>query len=168
MILNRALKMNHSSAQLMKLPDELLLIILKKLDHTDVLYSLLGLSIRLDQIIRDPCFPTEINLIKLKDDETSGQVETWIDRFCLDILPTIGHRIKWLKVRSTSMERILLAADYPNLSQLDIFVQGKAPVLHFNGEKTLGFSSAGSFVHEHRSTFVRPRAKILSRLTIHA
>ena len=90
MILNRALKMHHFRAQLMKLPDELLLIILKKkVDHTDGLYSLLGLSIRLDQIIRDPCFTTEINLIKLKDDETSGQVETWIDRFCFDILPTM-------------------------------------------------------------------------------
>lgn len=152
MILHRALKMNHSSAQLMKLPDELLLIILKKLDHSDVLYSLLGLSIRLDQIIRGPYFTTKINLIKLKDDERSEEVETWIDRFCLEILPTIGHRIQWLKVQSTSMERILMAADYTNLSQLDIFVDGKAPVLHFNGEKTLAFASARSFVHEHRSS----------------
>ena len=61
--------MNHSSAQLMKLPDELLLIILKKLDQTDVLYSLSGLSVRLDQVVHDPYFTTEINLIKLNPRE---------------------------------------------------------------------------------------------------
>ena len=49
MIVNWALKMNHSSAQLMNLPDELLLIILKKLDNVDVLCSLMGSDVRLDQ-----------------------------------------------------------------------------------------------------------------------
>ena len=168
MVLSWASMMNHSNAQLVKLPDELLLIILKKLANTNVLYSLMGLNLRLDRIIRDPCFTTEINLIKLNDDETSGQVETLIDRFCLDILPTIGHRIRWLKVRSISMERVLLATDYLNLSQLDILISDKEPILHFNGESTVAFSSAGSLVHEHTFTFVRLRAKILSRLTIHA
>ena len=125
--------MNQCGAQLMNLPDELLLIILEKLDNVDVLYSLMGLNLRLDRIIHDPCFTTEINFIKLNDD-TCEQVNTLIDRYCLDILPTIAHRIRWLKVRSTSMERIVSAADYPNLSQLDIFIPHKEPILHFNGE----------------------------------
>jgi hypothetical protein len=159
--------MNHSSAQLMNLPDELLLFILKKLDNADILYSLMGLNLRLDQIIRDPYFITEINLIRPNDD-TCEQVDTLIDRFCLEILPTIGHRIRWLKIRSTSMERILSAAGYPSLSQLDVFIPDEKPVLHFNGKETLELSSAVSSVHEHRSTFVKLRAKILSRLTIHA
>ena len=127
--------MNHSTAQLTKLPDELLLIILKKLDNTDVLYSLLGLSFCLDRIIRDPCFTTEINFIGANEDH-STQMDTRLDRFCLNILPEIHHRIKWLKVRSTSMERVLLAADYPNLSQLDIFIPDEEPILHFDGEET--------------------------------
>ena len=134
--------MNYSRAHLMKLPDELLLIILKKLDNIDVLFSLMGLDTRLDQIIRDPCFTAEIDLIQLNNNETCGQVDTYIDRFCLDILPEIHHHIKWLKVQSTSMERLLLAADYSNLSQLDIFIPHEEPILHFNGMETLTLSSA--------------------------
>ena len=127
----------------MNLPDELLLTILKKLDNVDVLLSLMGSDARLDQIIRDPCFNTEIDLIKLDDDERCAQVDTCIDRFCSDILPAIHHQIKCLKVQSTAMERILLAADYSNLSQLDIFIPHEEPILHFNGESTqIRFCSA--------------------------
>ena len=133
--LSWTLKMNHSNAQLMKLPDELLLIILRQLDNVDVLYSLMGLDARLDRILRDPSFTTEINCVE-SNETKSTQLDRFIDRFCLDILPTIHHRIRWLKVPSSSMERILLVADYPNLSQLDIFVQDKELVLQFNGEWT--------------------------------
>ena len=121
----------------MNLPDELLLIILKKLDNVDVLDALMGSNFRLDRIIRDSCFTTEINLINSNDDERSGQRETLIDRFCLDILPTISQQIRSLKVRSTSMERVLLAADYSNLSQLDIFISNDEALRHFNGESPL-------------------------------
>jgi hypothetical protein len=154
--------MNHSSTQLMRLPDELLLIILKKLDNVDMLLSLMGSNPRLEQIIRDPCFTTEIDLIKLNDDERCAQVDTFIDRFCSDILPRIHHQIKWLKVQSTSMERLLLAADYSNLSQLDIFIPHEEPFLHFNGESTLAFPSARSSVYEHRSVLLQHWAKIMS------
>jgi hypothetical protein len=134
--------MNHSSAQLMQLPDELLLIILKKLDNVDVLLSLTGSNPRFDRIICDPCFTTEIDFIRLSDDERCAEMNTFIDRFCSDILPRIHHQIKWLKVQSTSMERLLLAADYSNLSQLDIFIPHGEPFLYFNGESTLIRSSS--------------------------
>ena len=84
--------MNSSSAQLMKLPDELLLIILKKLDSISVL-SLLGFNTRLDRIIRDPCLTTEINLVELNDDDAHEQVDIFIDRFFSNILPKIHHLI---------------------------------------------------------------------------
>ncbi|CAF4381930.1 unnamed protein product, partial [Rotaria sp. Silwood2] len=38
-----------------------------------------------------------------------------LDRFCLQILPEIHYKIKWLDLESSSMERILLATNYPNL-----------------------------------------------------
>jgi hypothetical protein len=69
-------------------------------------------------------------------------MNTVIDRFCSDILPRIHHQIKWLKVQSTSMERLLLAADYSNLSQLDIFIPHEERLRHFNGESTLIRSSS--------------------------
>lgn len=54
-------------------------------------------------------------------------IEQWMsksmsDRFCSDMLPTIDHRFRCLKVQSTSMERLWLAADDSNWSQLHIFI----------------------------------------------
>ena len=98
--------MNQSSAQLMQFFDELLLIIWKKLDNVDVLFSWIQSNPLLDRIICDPCLTTEIDLIQLSDDESCAQVDTFIDRFCSNILPRRHHHIKWLKVQSTSMERL--------------------------------------------------------------
>jgi hypothetical protein len=44
-----------------------------------------------------------------------------LDRFCSQILPKIDHKIKWFNLESLSMERILLAVSYPNLSGLGLF-----------------------------------------------
>jgi hypothetical protein len=125
--------MNRCDAQLMNLPDELLLIILTKLENVDVLYSLMGLNPRLDQIIRDSSFTTEINLIQPNADPCE-QVDAFIHRFRLDILPKIPHLVRRFKVQSTSMEHLLLAAHYPNLCELDIFIPDAEPVLRFHGE----------------------------------
>lgn len=118
----------------MHLPDELLLAILKYLNNVDLLYFLMGLNTRLDRIIRDPCFTTLINLIRTKDKDFD-ESEMFTSRFSATVLPKIHHLIRYFKLDSTSMERILGAADYPNLSQLDIFIPHVQPVLHLNGEK---------------------------------
>ena len=65
--------MNQSSAQLMQFFDELLLIIWKKLDNVDVLFSWIQSNPPLDRIICDPCLATEIDLIQLSDDESCAQ-----------------------------------------------------------------------------------------------
>ena len=114
----------------------------------------MGLNTRLDQIIRDPCFTKEINFGN-SNEEKSAQLDILLDRFCLDILPTIDYRIRWLKVSSTSMKRLLLAADYPNLSQLDIFIPQEESLRHFNGKETVAFSSAGPCVHH--SCEIKPK-----------
>jgi hypothetical protein len=44
-----------------------------------------------------------------------------LDRFCLRILPQIHDKIKWLNLESLSMERILLATDYPTLCGLGLY-----------------------------------------------
>ena len=68
------------------------------------------------------------------------------------------------------MERILLAADYTNLSQLDIFIPHEEPILRFNGESTLAFSSAmSSSVHDHRSALVQAcERRFFLSLSLHA
>ena len=52
--------MNHSSIQFDELPDEILLIIFKKLDHIRVLYSFIGVNKRLQKIASDYFFPPNV------------------------------------------------------------------------------------------------------------
>jgi len=127
--------MEFSFVQLMDLPDEILMIILKKLDNVDVLYSLMDVNTRLNQIVHDPIFTTKIMLMK-PIDQTLIQGDILLDRFCSQILPKIHHKIKWLKLQSASTERILLAGDYPNLCQLDIFIIHNKPAIHFSGKNS--------------------------------
>ena len=129
--------MQYSFVQLMDLPDEILMIIFKKLNNTEVLYSLMDVSMRLNQIIVDPIFTNQISLIKCNSLSRliSALSNIVLDRFCSQILPRIYHKIKWLNLETLSMERILLAADYCSLSQLDIFLMDeKADIQFFTGK----------------------------------
>lgn len=112
------MKMNvdDSYIQLEDLPDEILILILKNLNNADVLYSLINVNKRLNQIARDLTFTTHITLMK------SSLSDTMVNRFCLQILPQVCNTIKCLSLETMTMERLLLAAEYPNLDQLDIFI----------------------------------------------
>jgi hypothetical protein len=44
-----------------------------------------------------------------------------LDQFCLQILPDISINIKWFYLESSSVKRILNAADYPNLYGLGLY-----------------------------------------------
>ncbi len=119
--------MKYSPVELMDLPEEILMIVFKKLNNDELLYSLMGINMRLDQIIRDTIFTNQISLIKYNSlpDLTSALSDIVLNRFYSQILPQIHHKIKWLSLETLSMERILLAADYPNLRQLDIFLMNE-------------------------------------------
>ncbi|CAF1507625.1 unnamed protein product [Adineta steineri] len=89
----------------------------------DVLYSLLDVHIQqLNPIIQDKTFTNTLNFILTTSTDDIVSITTPIlDRFCINILPTIDHNIKSLILESKSMERILLAADYPSLTKLKLF-----------------------------------------------
>ncbi|CAF1354061.1 unnamed protein product [Adineta steineri] len=115
--------MNQCNVNLLDLPTEILLIILKKLDNIDVLYSLFDVNNqRLNNIIQKNTFSNALNfvLLTLTDDILSIS-DRMLDRFCISILPKIHYNVKSLILNSLSMERILLAADYPNLNELKLF-----------------------------------------------
>ena len=111
--------MNQSDTDLLDLPNEILLIILKKLDNSDVLHSLYGINNeRLDLLVENDVFTNTLNLATT----TSSITNFKLDRFCSSILPGRHHCIKKLILDTTSMERILLAGDYPNLTSLELFI----------------------------------------------
>ncbi|CAF0902392.1 unnamed protein product [Adineta steineri] len=100
--------MNQFDTDLLDLPNEILLIILKKLDNIDVLHSLFGIGKhRIEILLQDDIFTNSLNLVT-----TSSIIDLKLERFCNDILPRSHHCIRKLILETSSMERILLAVSY--------------------------------------------------------
>ena len=82
--------MNQSNINLLDLPNEILFIILKKLDNIDVLYSLYGINNeRLDIFLEDGVFTNTLNLAT-----TSSITDLKLHRFYTYILPRSHYCIK--------------------------------------------------------------------------
>ena len=131
--------MNQSHISLLDLPYEILVIILKKLDNIDALYSLLGIdNHRLNMIVRGNMFTKNINFVlPTSTDNVLPIADSVLDRFCFNILPKIHHNVKSFTLESGSMERILLAADFPNLTELKLFNFNQRLISHHFTGKTL-------------------------------
>ncbi|CAF1307846.1 unnamed protein product [Rotaria sordida] len=103
----------------------------------DVLYSLLGVdNQRVDTILQENIFTTTLNFVltTLTDDIFLIAVPI-LYRFCINILPRIHYNVKSLILDSISMEKILLAGNYPNLTQLKFFnFNGKIVSCYFTGQ----------------------------------
>ncbi|CAF4543650.1 unnamed protein product [Rotaria sp. Silwood2] len=97
----------------------------------------MGINTRLDQIIRDPIFTRRLTLLRWSPTDFIYSLDnTILDRFCLQIIPQICHKIKWLNLESSSIERVLLAADYPNLYGLSLHnVEDKTAINIFKSKK---------------------------------
>jgi hypothetical protein len=114
--------MEYSSVQLNDLSDDILLIILEKLEKLDVLYSFIGVNKRLNRIARDSMFTNSFTLFNhLSYDSISQLSDSILDRFCSHILPEIDQKIQWLNIEISSMKRILISANYPNLIGLGVY-----------------------------------------------
>jgi hypothetical protein len=113
--------MFNSCVQLNDLPDEILMIIFKKLAKAEVLYSLLGVDKRLNKIAHDSVFTNDLPLLMSTSDGLVYSLpDPILDRFCSHILPKIHQKIERLHLESRSMERILLATNYPNLYGINL------------------------------------------------
>jgi hypothetical protein len=130
--------MKFSSVELNDLPDEILLIIFKKLDNLELLYSIQGINERLNKIIYDPIFTSRLNFLTWSYNKFINKISSNVilDRFCLQILPEISMKIKWFNLDS-SMKHILRAAHYPNLYKLGLYnIEHKTAKSLFTGKKT--------------------------------
>lgn len=115
--------MQSSCAELNDLPDEILLMIFKKLNNLEVFYSFQGVNNRLNRIIYDPILTSHLNFLTWSSNKLINRFSSNItlDRFCLQILPEICTKIKWLDLESSSMKNILRAANYPHLYGLGLY-----------------------------------------------
>ncbi|CAF1492795.1 unnamed protein product [Rotaria sordida] len=113
--------MEYLLIKLNDLPDEILILILKKLCNVEVLYTLIDVNKRLNAIAHDSTFANHLTLLCKQDDLISPLPDPMLDRFCSQILLSIHYKVKSLKLESTSMERILLTTNYPNLYELGLY-----------------------------------------------
>ncbi|CAF1098152.1 unnamed protein product [Rotaria sordida] len=126
--------MNQHNVHLLDLPNEILFLILKNLDNTDVLYSLFGINNqRLNIIVQEPIFTNILNFVSISQstDEIFSISNSILSRFSIDILPRIHKNVQSLILQSDSMECILRAGIYPNLTQLKIFNFNKSIFSHY-------------------------------------
>ena len=114
------------SVHFFDLPDEMLLAICKKLKSVDVLYSLLNVDERLDQLVLDPAHTRHLDFFDCPC--------SIMDRICTQILPRISRLVFELTLELHKMEQILLATEYPSLHSLSIFTfEQKALLPHLKG-----------------------------------
>lgn len=103
------------------LPDEILLIILKKLHPIDALYLLVGVKQKLNKVACDIHFTRSLNLmIKSSNDENNIITDTMIDRFFMEILPRMYHNVEFLAIEGGLLLRVLSAGNYSNLYRLQL------------------------------------------------
>lgn len=143
---NRRVNMEYSSIRLTDLPDEILMIIFQKLKNIELLYYLTDVNPRLDCILNESIFTNRLVLLRfisghLVDSKSLVSCRAYplldpiLDRFCERILPKINIKIRWLELESTSMERVLHAANYPNLFGFALYnIQTERALEIFSGK----------------------------------
>ncbi|CAF3672013.1 unnamed protein product [Rotaria sp. Silwood1] len=105
---------------ILDLPNEILLTIIKKLNMVDVLYSLVDINERLNQLVFDPFYIHNLDMtMKSSSDDTSSISDQVLNRICKNILPRIHHHVNKLTVEPHSLKHILFNGNiYPQLFSL--------------------------------------------------
>ena len=77
------------------------MIIFKKLCNIDILGSRLGVNRRLNKIVYDYAFTSCLTLTTRSTNDLYYPLNNpMLDRFCLQTLPQIHDKIKWINVES--------------------------------------------------------------------
>ncbi|CAF1468157.1 unnamed protein product [Rotaria sordida] len=157
--------MEYSCIGLNDLPDEILMIIFKKLNNFDILYSFQGVNQRLNKIIQDPIFISHLTFVKWLSHNFIDLFccDMIRNRFCLQILPLIRRKIQWLDLESSSMKYVLNAVDYPNLHTLGLYNINEESARCLCTDKKL---SSDIFEDQIRRLFITIDNNNITKLTI--
>jgi len=109
--------LNNNHANILDLPDEILFIILQKLDMVHVLGSLVDVNSRFYRLALDSLYIHDLKMtMKSLHGETFSKDTQVLSRICQNILPHIHHQVHKLTVEQQySMNEILAAGTYPQL-----------------------------------------------------
>lgn len=114
--------MEHTLIELGNFPNEILLVILKKLKNIEVLNFVIDVYKRLNRIGGDRTFTSHLSLIICSSNNSLYRPlpEPMLNRFCSQISPEIHDKINLLDLESAFMQRILVTK-YPNLNRLGLY-----------------------------------------------
>jgi hypothetical protein len=111
--------LNNNKINILDLPNEMLLSIFNKLSNIDILYSLVDVNQRFDQLvlnslyIHDLDFTSNLLLGGNRDD-----FYVRFNRICENIVPRICHQINKLTLGEDSINRIINKFYFPQLHSL--------------------------------------------------
>ncbi|CAF1139088.1 unnamed protein product [Adineta steineri] len=123
---------NNNYSNIFDLPNEILFIIINKLNFADVIYSLVHVNERFVQLVFDPLYIQNLNItlmtIKSFYQRTFSIHEQVLSNICENILPSIHDQVKQLAIEEHSIERIL-THNYSQLYSLSL-VDFKEEILY--------------------------------------
>ena len=118
------MEISKKEKNLLDLPNEILLIIMKKLNMVDVLYSLVDVNQRLNQLVFNPSYIGIVDLTCLNEDlflDRIYSIDSYVDkRVCQNVLPRINDQVNELIIDQHSIESVLHTTDYPQLDSLSL------------------------------------------------
>ena len=106
------------------LPDEILSIIVRKLNMIDIFSSLVNVNRRFERLLLDPLYVHNVDMTDLINIKSLNR-ETSINTQLLpsigeNVLPRIHEYIHLLTIEKCSMKEVLRAATYPQLYSLSL------------------------------------------------
>ena len=114
---------NNNHPNIFDLPNEILFMIINKLNIGDVFYSLVDVDERFFQLVLDPLYIEHVDItvrtMNSYYNRTFSVHEQVLSRLCEDILPKIADQVKKLAIEQDSIERTL-TVNYSQLYSLSL------------------------------------------------
>ena len=125
---------NINQPTMSDLPNEILFIIINKLNIGDIVYSLLDLDERFAQFVYDPIYIQNLDITDMTMNsyyKRSFSVhEQVLSRICENLLPKIRNQIKKLVIEQQSIEHIL-TFNYSQLYSLSFVDFNEDRLFHY-------------------------------------
>ena len=87
----------------------------------DVLYSLVDVNQRFNQLVFNPAYMDILDITCLKEGLFPDRIDSYVlKRVCRNVLPRINHQVNELIIDQHSIECVLHTTDYPQLRCLSL------------------------------------------------
>jgi hypothetical protein len=145
--------LNNNHLSILELPDEILCLIIGKLNTFDVFYSLVNVNQQFNRLVFDSLYVHDLNMGTIMNinswyDQASSIDPEVLSSICKKILPRIHSHVHKLTVAEYSMKQVLLAANYPQLYSLSLIdFQAETLYEHLTGV-------VFNFVHQNKSLLI--------------